>query len=194
MPNSHKLKRENWRRTIYAHFVRVNCVLIKMKKKNFIIYGMVLVFIAYLLLLCALYVLQYRKAYPIPCPPRRTKQEGHGRRKVIFLNGQDKVLVDQVVRPSGLTGPAGIPLESKGKVRAARNEGTLWINRKLSQCLIALGTTHGLEKGVLVDIYDGKKKVGEARVIQVFDVISYAELTGNTQEHFTKNYYSVSVP
>ncbi len=137
-----------------------------MKKENFIIYGMVLVFAAYLLLLCALYV----------------------------LNGQNKVSTDQAIRPSSLQEEILVRLESKGEVRVARNEGTLWINRKLSQCLITLGTTHGLEKGVLVDIYDGKKKVGKARVVQVFDVISYAELVGKTQGHFTKNYYSVSIP
>lgn len=177
--------------------------LIKMQKKYFKIYGIVFVFSSYLLLLCALYVLNRQNKVPSN------------------YAAQIKEAITEMVRPgfsadssrlrSGLPAVAGrtlseiewdrspqeeifVPLESREGVRVPKNEGTLWIDRKRSQCLITLGKTDGIKKGLLVDIYDGERQVGKARVIRLFDSISYAELVGRAQEHLTKDYYKVSFP
>ncbi|MEE8424115.1 MAG: hypothetical protein V3S49_06195 [Thermodesulfobacteriota bacterium] len=186
-------------------------MLIKMQKKEFIVCGMVSLFASYLLLLCAPYALVWNfktsditTLTPLYPSGHRRVQAGTSENYIPLPGtGQSFIAepvpanyaerIKEAVLPESQQEEIFAPLDSKREVRAARNEGTLWIDRRRSQSLITLGRRDGLKKGMLVDIYDGERQVGQARVTQVFDVISYAEFVGKTQEHFRKNHYRINI-
>lgn len=160
-----------------------------MQKKNFIIYGVVLLAISYFLLLCAFYILN------------RENKTSTGLREVLeaeksnYTEQSKEVLIKIVQYRDESKPPEAVvrPSSPQGGKRPVEKEGILWINRELSTCIITLGTNDGLENGMLIDIYDGKIKAGKARVIQMYNTISYVELVGKTQDEFTKDCYKANI-
>ncbi|MEE8359460.1 MAG: hypothetical protein V3S04_00875 [Candidatus Omnitrophota bacterium] len=148
------------------------------KRKNFIIYGIVMLFASYFLLL---------SAKPRPAiKSGKLDYIGRGREAVAGIGR--KKLLEEIVADTGAA-----VRESGGELGLVRDDGMLWIDRELSLCLITLGILDGLDKGTFINVYDGKTKIGEAKVVQTFDLFSYVELFGKAPNEFTKNYYKVSI-
>ncbi len=155
-----------------------------MQKENFIIYGMVLLFTSYLLLLSADFRLVFEQ--------KKFDSTEHQKGLIAKI---DRYKYKDEGRPAETAEEVLRSVREREDVRHPRRDGgVLWIDRKLSLCLVTLGTADGIENGTLIDIYDDRMKVGKAKVVQMFDSVSYVELIGNAIDQFTKNYYRISIP
>ena len=83
--------------------------------------------------------------------------------------------------------------EVYGEEEKMRKEGLLWVDRKSSRFIVTLGALNGVNKGSYLTIYDGDKKVGQAKVESAFDVISYVSPLEKSLNLSTKDYYRVVV-
>ena len=80
-----------------------------------------------------------------------------------------------------------------GKEATWKIKGVLWIDRETFKCFINRGTSDGVHKGAHVDIFDKSEKVGEAKIVEVFEAISYAELINQITDDFIANSYRVVI-
>ncbi len=75
---------------------------------------------------------------------------------------------------------------------ATRKEGSLWIDRKTSRCMVTLGVLNGVHKGSRLNVYEAdNNKVGVVKVTSALDVVSYVEPVDKKVADFTRDYYHV---
>jgi len=60
--------------------------------------------------------------------------------------------------------------------------------------MVTLGSLDGLSEGAVLDVYDGVKYIGQARVTKALDNLSYTELLGDKGRALPGNYYKVAIP
>jgi len=161
--------------------------------KKFIITGTVALFTSYCVLLFALYVQDAQKA-SVNGPA-----ESHRVDKEHFIKEQKD---SRLGKPIGKTPKKkSISTEKKpspfvkepAEVRTPRKEGVLWIDRRLSKCMVTLGSADGLQVGDVLNVFSDGKKVGETKIIELQDIISYTELVGKTPDDYSENYYQVHI-
>ncbi len=87
-----------------------------------------------------------------------------------------------------------IPIPLKvSKEERHRKEGVLWIDQQASQYIITLGAVNEISLGDYLTIFDGKQKIGQVKVIELFDTISYVQPLEKKKKSMKKKYYRVIV-
>ncbi|VAX36786.1 hypothetical protein MNBD_UNCLBAC01-1291 [hydrothermal vent metagenome] len=80
-----------------------------------------------------------------------------------------------------------------GPAEKSRKNGFLWIDHSVQQYVITLGAINGVLPGDYLMVYEGDKKIGQVKVSNSFDVISYVQPLQKSANIFKNDYYRVII-
>lgn len=72
-----------------------------------------------------------------------------------------------------------------------KTAGYLWVDHLAQKYIVTLGLANGVEPGKKLWVYDQTQKIGDVKVEQALDVISYVVPLFEAQALLTKDYYQV---
>jgi len=119
---------------------------------------------------------QIQKPTVKPTPPKVVKEE------------PPKVPVKLTSRP---TPPVEKPPVKKVSKPLIKHEGDMWYDKGAAQLIITLGTEQGVASGDSLIVYDEDQDIGEVKVIEAFDVISYVQPREGSLNQFEGSYFRV---
>ena len=107
----------------------------------------------------------------------------------------DKVTQDELIDQKVVDGAMVSVAVERERVKGLRWKvrGVLWIDRENHKCFVNRGTSDGVHAGAFVDIYQRRRQIGTAKIMEVFDKVSYAQLIGKDEDEFIDNSYEVVI-
>ena len=160
-----------------------------MSKKNFkkIIVGSILVIFGVGLFAAAIF-------YYLEVKPElaKRKQVQLKKLKAKEVKVQKRILENQQgAKDTSNSKENKIPLQVSKEERN-RKEGVLWVNQA-TQYIVTLGAVNNVSLGDYLTVFDGDKKIGQVKVIELFDTISYVQPLEKKKKAMKKKYYRVIV-
>jgi len=73
------------------------------------------------------------------------------------------------------------------------NEAVLWYDSENATYVITAGSSNGIKKGDIFNIYDGGSFIGKAKVINISEKISFVDVFEKDTETLSKTYYKASI-